>query len=137
MTLSEIEKSLPKGLKNATIRSVTIQYDKRLAEVNMFVMSAQSQPVPYKILLRELLWIVIEPPHSNYFDDYLDDGPAEITVSNSEAHRGPGVDNITTHLEEIPLPEGAFRFRMLVHDWNAYIHIAAMDAVGEYQTLNS
>jgi hypothetical protein len=137
MTLSEIETRLPQGLKNATIRSINIQYDKRLAEVNMFVMSAQSQPLSYQILLKELLWVVIEPPHTNYFDDYLDDGPAEITVSNSEAHRWASVDNTTRHLEEIPLPEGAFRFRLLVHDWNAYIHIAAMDAVCEYQTFKS
>jgi hypothetical protein len=137
MTLSEIEKSLPRGLENAIIRSVTIQYDERLAEINMFVLSAQSQPLPYRILLKGFLWIVIEPPHSNYFDDYLNDGPTEITVSNSEAHRWASVENTTTHLNEIPLPKGAFRFRLLVHDWNAYIHIAAMDAVGECQTIKN
>ncbi|MGO9208508.1 MAG: hypothetical protein ACLPXM_13120 [Terriglobales bacterium] len=134
MTLQDIEKSLPYGFENAIIWDIQIRYGKRDAEMHLSVVvgeNNQHSDYRLRILLTGLLYFVIEPQHPNYFDDYLEDGPGRVWVSNSEAHQWAGAEGTSQGLKKLQLPDGAFTFRLLVHDWNAYIHIAAMSATVE------
>lgn len=132
MTLRDIERSLPYGFENANLRGIDIRYDNREVDIRLDVViyksGGKSRYEPLSIRLRGLVYVVVEPPHSNYFDDYLADGAVTPWVSATEAHRWPGSEAITDSLSRLALPDGAFRFRLLVHDWNSYIHFAAMEA---------
>jgi hypothetical protein len=128
MTIQDIEASLPNGFHNARVRAIEIRYETNRANVTFDILNDEGTYEPVMLQLEGVLYFVVEPPHSNYHDDYLSDGQAELTVSNSQAHQSEGAEATSDSLMRLSLPSGAFRYRLLVHDWNAYIHFAAMDA---------
>ena len=76
---------------------------------------------PAQLTLLRFLFCVIEAPDATY--PYQEekalwvDAGSEETSPASSATKLPG-----------PLPEGAFTHWFFVNDWNAFIHVAAMDA---------
>jgi hypothetical protein len=67
-----------------------------------------------------LLFLVIEPPDPRY--DFHEEKPLWVDAMPLEASK-----STATQLPVV-LPEKAFTYSFFVHDWNAFIHVAAMDA---------
>jgi len=80
MNLSEIKLSLPRGLHNAILRGIDIRYESKEVELRLEVLGndgGENSRTGLRILVEGLLYVVIEPPHPNYFDDALEDGIGE------------------------------------------------------------
>ncbi len=74
-----------------------------------------------QLTLSQLLFCVMEAPDSKY--PYQEEKPLWIGAGSVENSEAPS----STQLPK-PLPEGAFVHWFFVNDWNAFIHVAAMDA---------
>jgi hypothetical protein len=131
MKLQDLAEALPHGFHNAILLSIDVRYDEQQLELWLGVLDkdgVESRRMTVGILVEGLLYVVIEPPHPNYFDDAVEDGISEPMVGTSMAHQWADAESITAKLLNLPLASNAFRFRLLVHNWNAYIHIAATSA---------
>lgn len=126
MTIEEIESTLPNGFHDAQIKSININYVERVVTFHLDVWIAdaiEEDPETYQevqLTLSRFLYCVIEAPDSQYpYQEkkmlWVDAGSAISTEGSS------------TQLPK-SLPEGAFAYWFFVNNWNAFIHIAAMDA---------
>ena len=126
MTLEEIADTLPNGFHDAQINSISINYVDRevsLALEIWFAASSEGDSDIYRLAELKLLqffFLVIEPPNAQY--DYHE--AKELWVE-----AGAGTQSLASSTQlPGPLPEGAFTYWFFVHDWNSYIHVAALDA---------
>ena len=130
MTLAELNTSLPNGFHDAEIFSFELDYRAGTARFNMSLLVGWPEdPEPDRQAYQEaalkitgLCFCSIEPPYSTY--PFLPHG-GPIYVSGDPAK--------PDHLPSLPdlaakFPAGAWCYRFFVHDWNAFIHIAARDA---------
>ena len=124
MTIEEIALSLPNGFHDSHITGVRINYAQRTAEMEMMILVSgpddedTEKYQPATLTISELLYFVIEPPASPYTsrdaESLVDGGSSELKQSVSQLPK--------------PLPAGAFTYWFFVNNWNAFIHIAAMNA---------
>lgn len=125
MTLDEITDSLPNGFHDAQINSISINYVKREATFDLEIWVAESSQGDSDVYrsaqlkLLQFLFLAIEPPNPRY--DYHEEKPLWVAGSEGQRH-------ISSTQLPSPLPEGAFTYWFFVHDWNSFIHIAALDA---------
>jgi len=135
MTLEELADTLPNGLHDAQVSSISIDYLKREAKfaLDVWVGDSSSQDEEVReayqggeLKLSGLLYCAIEPPDGNY--PY---GEAERLWVDAGAL---GSDSIrpSVKLPE-PLPEGAFAYWFFVQGWNSFIYVAARDASLEWR----
>jgi hypothetical protein len=126
MTLEEIQQSLPNGLHDARLNSITLDYLRRQATFELEISLAdvhKDAPEIYRpatLYLTPFLYCVIEAPDPGY--PFALNKPLRIDAGSDELIHGE-----PTQLRE-PLPEGAFTAWFFVNDWNSFIHIAALDA---------
>ena len=129
MTLEELDATLPNGFHDSYVSVVTIDYVDRKAtmDVEVWVGNTASPHEaerekwrPGRLELSGLVFCTIDPPVSSY--DYAKPAPLWIDLCPSDALR-------TDHLN-LPqsVPEGAFVSHLFVSQWNAYIHVAALEA---------
>lgn len=135
-TLEEIEQSLPFGLTNAELRRLEIDFRNGTAVIELGIAVAGTvgdwERRGARICLSGLTLLTVEPPHPNYFEDYLEDGAGPPWVSRSSGHEYAELELGTKHLSEIQIDPGQFAYRLLVHDWNSYIHFRANKAELEW-----
>jgi hypothetical protein len=133
MTLDEIARTLPNGFHDSEIRGVTVNYERRIAEIEMTLdYTSPDGPVPWpptrdaKVVLRGLKYLAIEPPAHHYpFDDAR-------ALDVSDAYNSIGTDASGRRLVSPELlaapPHQAFATSFFVNDWNSFIHVAADEA---------
>lgn len=130
MTLIDIEESLPNGLHDAKVRRVEIDYENRTVRFSLLLwtgdLSSDDEATRERyekgeITISDFIYCVIEPPDSTY--PFLN--ASSITIGAGSAKEDP-IKTETPLPQE--LPEGAFAYWFFVHEWNSFIHIAAMDA---------
>jgi hypothetical protein len=126
MTLEEIADTLPNGFHDAQINSISINYVKREVTLDLEIWVANSEEDDSDIYrlaelkLLQFLFLIIEPPNARY--DYHEAKALWVEAgSDKRSHAS------STQLPG-PLPEGAFTYWFFVHDWNSFIHVAALDA---------
>jgi hypothetical protein len=129
MTIKEIESNLPNGFHDANLKTISIDYVTRKAELDITVDISNAEAPEEdatedyrdgKLILSGLLFCIIEPPDLRSAD--LNADGLWITSSGTVK---PG-----EMLKDLPLllPEGAFVHYFFVNNWNASIYLAAMDA---------
>jgi len=127
MTLEEIADTLPNGFHDAQIKGMSINYVKRQVTLDLEIWvsnSLEDDSEMYRtaeLKLFQFLFLVIEPPDPKY--DYHDEKPLWVDGSSAD----PALKSPATKFPA-PLPEGAFSYSFFVNDWNAFIHVAAIDA---------
>ena len=124
MTIEEIDQSLPNGFHDSSITGVRLNYVQRTAEIDMELWFSGPEDAdtekyrPATLSISELIYFVIEPPgHPNTSHakpSLVDGGSSELQQA---ACRLPK-----------PLPAGAFAYWFFVNNWNAFIHVAALNA---------
>jgi hypothetical protein len=126
MNIEEIANTLPNGFHDSQIKSISINFLKREVTLDLeiwFSDSLDDDSEIYRLAELRLLhfvYLVIEPPNPAY--DYHEEKALWVDAgSASDSH---------VSSTELPgrLPEGAFTYWFFVHDWNSYIHVAALDA---------
>ena len=125
MTLEELENTLPNGLHDAEVQSLSVDYKQgRLTfDIRVWVgrMGESLEPrEAYKngrLEISGLLFLVMEPPDPKYPFT----GPA-VTIDGCEMRK-----NLSGELLK-SLPHGSFFRSLWVNEWNAFIHIAAKKA---------
>jgi hypothetical protein len=130
MNLDELDHKLPNGFHDMKIHSVDVDY--ATARIKLMVGLLVNWPEDpdrerdqYQnavLTIGGLCFYSIDPPYPGY--PFYPDGKA-IVVSGDPAK--------SDHLSSLPVlsaqfPEGVWCYRFFVHDWNAFIHIAARDA---------
>ena len=104
------------------VNEINLSYVSKTATIQLAYPS--HNPSSFEVTLDDLHLCCIEPPSQSYVDNYWEDGGSELYVSASVGHQSPRLEEITTHLDSVPLPNGLQRVRLLVHSWNSYIHLA-------------
>jgi hypothetical protein len=128
MTFEELDAEFPNGFDDAQITNLTLDYQNRTATIQLNLRlnlpnGPNSQEYGRGVLIvRGFYYVLIEPPDIEHL--FYPSG-SKITVD------GLSEDETTFPLFERlkpTLPAGAFCCRLFVHDWNAFIRIAAKDA---------
>jgi hypothetical protein len=130
VTLEELDNSLPNGFHDAGIFSFELDYVAGIAKFHLnLLVGWPDDPEPERQAYQEATLVVsglcfcsIDPPYSTY--PFLPDGKP-ICMSGDPAK--------PDHLPSLPdlvakFPRDTWCYRLFVHDWNAFIHIAGGDA---------
>ena len=132
MNLIEIEESLPNGLHDAILEGMDVDYKEGEAVLHLEIWtgdldsSDKLERERYRrarICLTGLLFISIQAPGYNYPAN----GGQELRITS-----GPGIAPGSSFKLDVPLPDDAFLSWIFVTQWNAFIHIAAREAVLEW-----
>ena len=125
MTLEELEATLPNGLHDAEIRSISLDYVKQTARLSLDVwvggMDLPEGPERERyrrasLEFTGLLYCAIEPPDFRpEYSGFAQAGP--VSTSESVPVESPA-----------SLPAGTFEARVFVRDWNSFIQFAASGA---------
>jgi hypothetical protein len=124
MTFEELEHILPNGFHDAKIERVAIDYVQRSASVLMQLLTGTPDSVPdvdYRaatLTFTGLGYLVIEPPDPTY--PFMRRSAALNVAGYSEDPASFPCDAI---LADAPVK--LTRCRFFVHDWNAFVHVAA------------
>jgi len=128
MTFEELDARFPNGFGDAEISSVSLDYKSRTAtlQLNLRVNppdSPNSQEYRRGVLtIRGFYYVSIDPPDIGHL---FYPSKSKITVDGFSEN--PETFQLFERLQPT-LPPSAFCCRFFVHDWNAFIHIAARDA---------
>jgi len=126
LTIQDIEQVLPNGFHDSTIIGLRLNYVTRTAEIDLEILISGPDDAedsedyrPSTLSISELVYFVIEPPDSRYLSQsgtplLIDGGSTEPEQSASPLPK--------------PLPAGAFTYSFFVHEWNSFIHVAALRA---------
>jgi hypothetical protein len=130
MTLEEIENLPPNGFHDAQLFSIELDYANGRAKLHLnLLVGWPEDPQPERSAYQEAILTItglcfcsIEAPQADY--PFLPDGEP-TWLSGDPAKRD--------HLPSLPelmqkVPAGAWAYRFFMHDWNAFIYIAARDA---------
>jgi hypothetical protein len=126
MTLEELENTLPNGLHDAEVRSLTVDYSQRLLVLEMEVWVGSMDDPPdrreaYKtgrLEISGLVFLVMEPPDPRYPYRIR----SKLTIDATEVRKGLDPELLAT------LPPDFFFRTLWVNEWNACMHLAAKDA---------
>ncbi|HZI88193.1 MAG TPA: hypothetical protein VFD48_15275 [Pyrinomonadaceae bacterium] len=126
MTFEEIQDSLPNGLHDAGINSITVDYLERKAIFHLEIWTADLEdedPETYRLAtlsFMPFLYCVVEPPDPRY--PFATEGPSRIDAGSYRSE--------DTELGQLraSLPDGAFACWFFINSWNSFIHVAALNA---------
>jgi hypothetical protein len=125
-TIWDVADQLPHGFHDSYLERLSIDFERRVAvfDLELWVGDETSKDEDVReamragqLLLEGLRFCVLDPPHPD--GPYAEPGAAWL------------VDICEADLELPParqLPAGAFAARFFVHQWNAFIHVAATHA---------
>ena len=126
MRFEEIEGSLPNGLHDAEIQRLVVDYAQRTLNADLAVWMGNMDDPPdrretYRIARIEiegLHFLIMEPPDPKYpFDK-----SAELTIDGCDQRQSLNSTLVKS------VPSNSFFRSFFVHEWNAFIHVAGMDA---------
>jgi len=126
MTLEELENTLPNGLHDAELLRIDVDYGQRRLALNLDVFVGDlNGPLEKREAYRKariefsgLQFLVVEPPDPNY--PYSDPEPSRTDICDMSK-------NLDEKLLK-SLPSGTFFVSLWVNNWNAFAHIAAVNA---------
>ena len=130
MTLDELDSSLPNGFHDMYIGSLELDYSTGTLKLNVDLLvgwpeDSESERNQYQkaiVTITGLCFCSIDPPYPGY---PLSPNGSAICVDGDPAK----ADHLPSLPDLLPnFPEGVLCYRFFVHDWNAFIHIAARDA---------
>ena len=125
MTLEELEDTLPNGLHDSEVVRINVDYESRILALDVDVWVGDMGNAPDKreaykrarIEISGLLFLVMEPPDPNY-----PFATGDLRIDGCDMRK-----NLDNKLLE-SLPAGSFFRSIWVNEWNAFIHIAAIEA---------
>lgn len=121
MTLEELSATLPNGFHDARVGGLHLDFVGRTAVLDLSVWTGDdSDPEAHRaarLELKDLQFCVLETPDHKY--PYAAPEPLWISEVNP-----PGAAQLPQNI-----PSGAFTSSFFVNQWNAFVHIAARDAV--------
>jgi hypothetical protein len=126
-TLRDLEQQLPNGWHDLLAERLEVDFARRTAtfDVSVWVGDLASGASPEredrrdgKLTLEGLVYCVLDPPDPTY--PYASAEPAWLVDFFDPDPKMPLLDH---------LPAGAFAGRFFVNQWNAFIHVAASNAV--------
>lgn len=131
MTLEELENSLPNGLHDAEVQSVSVDYEKRTAVIDLEVFvpavdAAVAEREAYRsasLIITGLQFLAIEPPYPNY--PFADPGTVRIDACDK-------TEDLDAEMLK-GLPDESFCRSFFVNEWNAFIHLAGLNAAIEWR----
>jgi len=127
MTFEELDHTYPNAFDDAELTSLTLNYEHRTARIEL---SVRGNPPDspnsdeYKravLLLNEFYYFVIEPPDREHL--WYPQRSMQVDGYPEDAKQFPLFNDLKPKLTE-----HAFCCRFYVHDWNAFIHMAADNA---------
>jgi hypothetical protein len=130
VTLQELEDNLPNGFHDAKIFSFELNYVEGIAKFHMNLLTGwPDDPEPERQAYQEAFLVVsglcfcsIDPPSSMY--PFLPDGkPILVSGDPAKSDHLPSLADLTSKF-----PSGAWCHRFFVVDWNAFIHVAGLNA---------
>jgi hypothetical protein len=130
VTLEELEHNLPNGFHDAEIFSFELNYVMATAKFHLnLLVGWPDDPEPECQAYQEATLVVsglcfcsIDPPDSTY--PFLPDGkPILVSGDPAKSDHLPALSQLIAKL-----PPGTWCHRLFVNDWNAFIHIAGLDA---------
>jgi hypothetical protein len=133
MKLEEIEDNLPNGFHDSHIKTIHIDYEKRLIRMLLDIWvgnptsGIESVRETYKsgeLFIKNFYYFVIEPPDPRY--EYSK--PSTLWIDARPLKTNP--TNVEVKLPS-NIPENAFIYRVFVNNWNSFIYFAATDAALE------
>lgn len=131
MHISTLIDSLPNGFHDAKLYSMSINYKTRkisfllhLWTGNLHSKSTKTRErySPAKLELRKFDYCIIDSPDDNY--PYSDSIPLCIDIYTTAPN-----DSVKTP----PADSKSFKIYIWVNEWNAYIRIAAQDAILQFK----
>jgi hypothetical protein len=130
LTLDELDHTLPNGFHDGEILSLELNYAAATAKFHLsLAVGWSSDPEPERDAYQEATMLVtglcfcsVAPPFRGY---PLHPEGSAIAVSGDPAKP----DHLPELVElEKQFPPGTWSYRFFVHDWNAFIYLAARDA---------
>lgn len=127
MTFEELDALYPNGFDDAHIDRLILDYQNRTVEMELNV-RANPPDSPNSdeyqsavLLLRGFYYFVIEPPDADHL--WYPERSIQVNGYPEDGGQFPLLEHLRSNL-----PSDAFCCRFYVHDWNAFIHVAARDA---------
>lgn len=125
-TLEQIAEQLPNGLHDMHIETLALDFERRVATFRVSIWVGGPSEVQEErdnmrnaeLILEGLVFCVLDPPDASYPFD-----APEALWSVDLCEPDPEMPLSKT------LKPGAFAGRFFVHQWNAFIHVAATNAI--------
>ena len=126
MTFEQLEDLLPNGFHDAQIEKVAVDYAQRSASIVMQLLIGTPDSIDRDEYRRATLnisglgYVAIEPPDPTY--PFMRSGAALNVAGYPEDREKFPLDAL-----QPMMPKDITCYRFFVHDWNAFIHIAAKE----------
>src|ERR1039458_1165405 len=133
-SLKEIDDELPNGFHDAFLETIALNFAASIATLTLQLLvgvpdgASEEERESYRratLTLEGLVYFVIDAPDSERRfsrpEGVMIDAGDALDRSNPRAPAPPSA-----------APAGAFAYWFFVHEWNAFIHIAAQSAVLEW-----
>jgi hypothetical protein len=132
MTLEELANSLPNGLHDSALRSLSIDYERRTLRLDVSIVVGDSDgPREQRDDIRDaqidicgVIFFVVDPPSPDR--DFK--SPGELWIVDIYETRS--IPEFTKAIDKGLLdsvPADAFVQSLFVNEWNSYLHVAAND----------
>jgi hypothetical protein len=126
VTLEELENTLPKGLHDAEVHKISVDYQEGTLTLHLAVWTGDMDDPPAqreatrtgRIELSGLVFLVMEPPDPEYpFKD-----TKRLTIDGGDMRKNLNSDLLGS------VPDDVFVRSLWVNEWNAFIHVSAKNA---------
>ena len=130
MTLDELDRNLPNGFHDAEIFSIELNYAAGVAKFHLSLLVGWPEdPEPERLAYQEATLMVtglcfcsIDPPYPTY-RFHADGKPICVSGDPAKPDHLPSLPDLAANFSA-----GTWCYRLFVHDWNAFIHVAGRDA---------
>jgi hypothetical protein len=127
MDLAQIAQILPNGFHDAQVRKIALDYEAHEGVIDLDIWigdpsaNIQRDRDAYRrseLWLRGLVYAILEAP-----------GPGSSIGGGEKLwiDGGQYAAGVEVQRPGVPLPTGAFAYWFYVHNWNSFMHFAAMD----------
>jgi len=134
MTLEELANTLPNGLHDSALKSLSIDYERRTLRLDVSIKVGDPDgPLEQRDDVRDaqidvsgVVFFVIDPPSTAAGYDF--ESPGELWIVDGYETRS--IPKFTSTIDKKLLdavPAGAFVQSFFVSEWNSYLHVAARD----------
>ena len=134
MTLEQLANTLPNGLHDSALKSLSIDYENRTLRLDVSIKVGDPDGTrelrddvrDAQIDITGVIFFVIDPPSSAAGYDFK--SPGELWVVDSYETRS--IPEFTKTIDKLLLdavPAEAFVQSFFVSEWNSYLHVAARD----------